>query len=275
MRESSASVRPAAVAGMFYPGEADALRAAIAGLMASARATAGGTPKAIIVPHAGYIYSGEIAASAYKRLLPDAEQISRIVLMGPAHRVFVRGLAAPSVAAFATPLGPIAVDQQAIASLVDLPQVVVSDEAHALEHSLEVQLPFLSRVAPRARIVPFAIGKTTTREVAEVIARLWGGPETRFVISSDLSHFQSYAAAQKSDHATAALIERFEGERIDHDHACGANAIAGILAHARGLGLSIERLDLRNSGDTAGPRDRVVGYGAWVITGAITGALTE
>jgi AmmeMemoRadiSam system protein B len=265
MPETSASVRPAAVAGMFYPGEADALRTAIVALLASARTTAGAPPKAIIVPHAGYIYSGEIAASAYKRLLPDAEKISRIVLMGPTHRVFVRGLAAPSVAAFATPLGSIAIDREALASLADMPQVVVSDEVHALEHSLEVQLPFLKRVAPEAALVPFAVGETTTRAVADVIARLWGGPETRFVISSDLSHYQPYAAAQRCDQATAALIEKFEGERIDHDHACGANAIAGILAHARDHGLSIERLDLRNSGDTAGPRDRVVGYGAWAL----------
>jgi hypothetical protein len=271
MREGSHTVRPAAVAGVFYPGDADALRTTIVGLLADAHR--GGAqaptpiraPKAIIVPHAGYVYSGEIAAKGYDRLLPDAEHISRIVLMGPAHRVYVQGLAVPSTAAFATPLGTLAVDQTAIAALADLPQVVVSDEAHALEHSLEVQLPFLQRVAPKAKIVPFAIGAATAADVAEVIARLWGGPETRFVISSDLSHYQPYAAAQRCDGATAALIEKLEGERISHDQACGAPAIAGILARARAEGLAIERLDLRNSGDTAGPRDRVVGYGAWAL----------
>src|SRR4051812_37055130 len=171
MPENRASVRAAAVAGMFYPGDADALRTAVVGMLATAKGGAGVAPKAIIVPHAGYIYSGEIAASGYKRLLPDADRISRIVLLGPTHRVFVRGLAAPRVAAFETPLGPIAVDRQAIAAIADLAQVVMSDEAHALEHSLEVQLPFLQRVAPKAKIVPLAVGATTTRDVAEVIAR--------------------------------------------------------------------------------------------------------
>ena len=141
----------------------------------------------------------------------------------------------------------------------------MSDEAHALEHSLEVQLPFLQRVAPKAKVVPFAIGATTTADVAEAIARLWGGPETRFVISSDLSHYLPYATARACDQSTAALIEHFDGARIGPDQACGSNAIAGMLAHARGLGLAIERLDLRNSGDTAGPRDRVVGYGSWAL----------
>jgi AmmeMemoRadiSam system protein B len=266
LERSPSSVRPAAVAGTFYPGEPDRLRRAVSELLGPEADSAHPAPKAVIVPHAGYIYSGEIAASGYRRLSADAAQVKRIVLMGPAHRVHVRGLAAPSVAAFATPLGRMAVDQEAIATLADLPQVVIDDDAHAFEHSLEVQLPFLQRLFPEAKIVPFAIGATTAAAVAQVIARLWGGAETRFVISSDLSHYESYAAAQAIDQATAALIERFAGERIGPDQACGCNAIAGMLARAKTAGLRIERLDLRNSGDTAGPRDRVVGYGAWALT---------
>jgi hypothetical protein len=262
------SVRPPAVAGSFYPGTAEALRASVVDLMRRVPAAADkrlAHPKAIIVPHAGYVYSGAAAAAAYARLAPDADAIARIVLLGPAHRARVRGLAAPSVQAFATPLGDIPLDRPAIDALRDLPQVVIDDDAHALEHSLEVQLPFLQRVLSRFTLVPLVVGAAKVHEVREVVARLWGGPETRVVVSSDLSHYLPSDQARRMDAATAAAIERLDGSPLTFDHACGRTPIAGLLAAAKDHGLSIERLALCNSGDTAGPRDRVVGYGAWAL----------
>jgi hypothetical protein len=262
--DSLANVRAPAVAGLFYPGDSAELRAAVADLLAGVRESHP-APKAVIVPHAGYIYSGAIAARGLARLAPDAKQIRRIVMFGPAHRVYLRGLAAPAAEAFATPLGDVPIDRAAIEALADLPQVVVDDRVHAEEHSLEVQLPILQRVLPRFALVPFAVGEASDRDVAEVMERLWGGPETRIVISSDLSHYLDYAAARRIDAETAASIERLDAAPLTHEHACGRTPIAGLLAAARRRGLVATRIDLKTSGDTAGPKTRVVGYGAWAF----------
>ncbi|MCC6913739.1 MAG: AmmeMemoRadiSam system protein B [Rhodospirillaceae bacterium] len=270
MAHGTATTRPAALAGTFYPADPDELRAAIAGFLAGAGPHVHGFPKALIVPHAGYIYSGAVAGKAYALLKDRAAGIRRVVLLGPTHRVYVRGLAAPKSARFATPLGDVAIDRAALESLKDLPQIVFNDDAHAMEHALEVQLPFLQRVAPDAALMPLAVGDTNPRAVAEVLARFWADPETVIVISSDLSHFHSYDDAKRRDSATATSIEHFAGDELSGDRACGFLPIAGLLALAKKNGARIERVDLRNSGDTAGPRDRVVGYGAWAIYEAST-----
>jgi AmmeMemoRadiSam system protein B len=221
-------------------------------------------PKAIIAPHAGYIYSGPIAASVYALLAPARGIIERVVLLGPTHRVAVRGLALPGVAAFATPLGTVDIDRDAVEALRQLPQVVVSAEAHALEHSLEVHLPFLQAILGKFTLVPLAVGRAGRDEVAEVLQRLWGGPETLIVVSSDLSHYLPYADAQAVDRATAKAILELVAD-ISHEQACGATPVTGLTLAARQRGLKSELIDLRNSGDTAGDRDRVVGYGAFAF----------
>jgi MEMO1 family protein len=213
----------------------------------------------LLVPHAGFRYSGAIAAQAYAQLKPWRERIRRVVLLGPTHRVAVRGLAAPSAQAFETPLGRVAVDSAALAALAALPQVGTSDAAHAQEHSLEVQLPFLQRALGAFTLVPLAVGRASAEEVAEVLERLWGGDETLIVISSDLSHYLPYAQAQAKDRATVDRILRLD-PALDHEQACGATPLAGALLAARAHGLGARLLDLRNSGDTAGDRSRVVGY---------------
>ena len=260
-------VRPAAVAGMFYPGSAAELAATVRACLMEARQPArapAGAPKALIVPHAGYVYSGPIAAGAYARLAALRGAIRRVVLLGPTHRVAVRGLTLPSVRAFATPLGEVEVDRDAVAALAGLPQVVVSDAAHALEHSLEVQLPFLQTALDAFRIVPLAVGAASAGEVAEVLDRLWGGPETLVVVSSDLSHYHGYAEARAIDRASAERILALDGT-LDHEEACGATPINGLLLCARRRGLEPELVDLRNSGDTAGYRSRVVGYASFAF----------
>lgn len=253
-------VRKPAVAGTFYPGPGPALAAEVARLLADAPGPAlPGIPKALIVPHAGYVYSGATAASAYAALKAAAHTIQRVVLLGPVHRVAVRGLAAPGVDAFATPLGEIAVDTVTIAALAHLPQVVISPQAHALEHSLEVQLPFLQAVLPRFTLVPLAVGDATAQEVAQVLDALWGGPETLIVISSDLSHYLSYASAQITDQSTVDHILHLDGP-LTHTQACGATPLNGLLLAARTHHLQPHVLAQCNSGDTAGDRQRVVGY---------------
>ncbi|TXH61472.1 MAG: AmmeMemoRadiSam system protein B [Burkholderiaceae bacterium] len=257
------SVRPAAVAGLFYPGDAATLRAQIAGLLGAAGTPArDAAPKILLAPHAGYVYSGAVAAEAYATLGAAArERIRRVVLLGPSHRVALRGLAAPTVEAFETPLGRIAIDRAALDSLADLPQVVARDDAHASEHALEVQLPFLQTVLADFRLVPLVVGHATPEEVAEVITRLWGGEETLIVISSDLSHYLPYARAQAADRATIDAVLRLD-PALDHEQACGATPLAGALLAARAHGLAPRLLALCNSGDTAGDRARVVGYAA-------------
>ncbi|MBU6420677.1 MAG: AmmeMemoRadiSam system protein B [Gammaproteobacteria bacterium] len=257
------AVRVPAVAGLFYPGEAPALRAQLVQLLADNPA-AGAAPKALIAPHAGYVYSGPIAARAYNRAALHADTVQRVVLLGPAHRVALRGLALPGVDAFGTPLGNVPLDRDALASIEDLPQVTRSDAAHALEHSLEVHLPFLQILLARFTLVPLVVGSATTDEVAEVVSKLWGGDETLVVISSDLSHYHAYDSARDLDEDTAQRIEAC-AVPIPDAQACGAYPINGLLSVARQRQLRVERLDLRNSGDTAGDKRRVVGYGAWAF----------
>lgn len=261
---SAVSVRPAAVAGAFYPGNVRVLRSDIDGMLADA-AVAVMQPKALIVPHAGYVYSGPVAASAYAALRKSAAVIRRVVIFGPAHRVWVAGLAASSASLFETPLGSVPVDRAAVATVADLPQVEIDDAAHAAEHSLEVQLPFLQAVLDDFAIVPFVVGGATGRQVAEVMELLWGGPETLIVVSSDLSHYLSYAEARQIDRATAdsILARRSLGH---HEQACGATPINGLMEVARRKQLEPTLLDLRNSGDTAGDKSRVVGYAAFAFT---------
>ena len=260
-------IRRPAVAGTFYPGDGEALSRELAVMLdqAGESAPAPAFPKVVIVPHAGYVYSGPVAASAYDRLRPARGIATRVVLLGPVHRVPVRGLALPGATAFDTPLGRIPVDAQAAASLRDLPQIVESREAHALEHSLEVQLPFLQRVLGDFTLVPLVVGDATAEEVAQVLERLWGGPETVIVISSDLSHYRPYDDARRIDGVTSKAILGFE-TGISHEQACGATPVAGALIVARQHGLTPQLLDLRNSGDTAGGKGQVVGYGSFAFT---------
>ena len=263
-------IRPAAVAGAYYPGEPSALSATVRAQLSQAvpgTDTGATIPKALIVPHAGYIYSGATAALAYARLAGARSRIRRVVLLGPVHRVPVRGLALPGAGAFVTPLGEVQIDQAAVAALSGLPQVVVSAPAHAREHSLEVQLPFLQSVLEDFKLVPLAVGNATPADVAQVLERLWGGPETLIVISTDLSHFLPYGAAQTLDRQTVQHILNFEGP-LTHEQACGGTPVNGLLLAARQHGLQPQLLGLCNSGDTAGDKNRVVGYAAVAFVAA-------
>jgi AmmeMemoRadiSam system protein B/AmmeMemoRadiSam system protein A len=259
-----ASIRPAAVAGLFYPGERRALAAEVQALLGAVDAPAPRlrSPKALIVPHAGYVYSGAVAARAYDELSGARGIVRRVVLLGPVHRVAVRGLAAPAAEMFQTPLGSIPVDRPALRALQDLPQIVQSDPAHALEHCLEVQLPFLQTLLGDFSLVPLAVGMASVAEVAEVLERLWGGDETLIVISTDLSHYLAYDEARAVDAATLSRIAACASD-IDHDEACGATPLNGLLAYARRRSLEVRLLAACNSGDTAGDKDRVVGYSAF------------
>jgi len=262
---------------MFYPGTPAVLSAAVQTYLADAgsmQATRDPLPKALIVPHAGYVYSGPVAAPAYRRIAAGRASVRRVVLLGPVHRVPIRGLALPAAQAFATPLGTVEVDAEAAALALDLPQVQVSDAAHALEHSLEVQLPFLQTVLDDFKIVPFAVGDATAEEVGEVIDRLWGGSETLIVVSSDLSHYHPYAAARQIDRGTATAILALDAS-IDHEQACGATPINGFALCARRHHLKPELLDLRNSGDTAGDKSRVVGYAAFAFADRTRGGARQ
>ena len=261
------SVRAPAVAGLFYSADAAHLRADVIGYLA--QAAAGGTPpKAMILPHAGYLYSGPVAASGYALISEAHAVISRVVLLGPTHFVPLRGLAVSGVDSFATPLGRVPLDRAATDELLDLPQVTLSDAAHREEHSLEVHLPFLQQLLDSFSLVPLVVGDATADEVAEVLEHVWGGPETLIVISSDLSHYHDDASARLMDGETAAAIEALLSGPIDGDHACGCVAIRGMLRLARRKSLTARTLDLRNSGQTAGPQDRVVGYGAFAFDAA-------
>jgi AmmeMemoRadiSam system protein B/AmmeMemoRadiSam system protein A len=261
-----AAVRPAAVAGMFYPGDARSLAAEVDELLGGVEDLAPriGFPKALIVPHAGYIYSGPVAARAYDELAPARGIVRRVVLLGPVHRVPVRGLAAPGAAAFAMPLGEVAIDRAALRLVQDLPQVVQSDPVHALEHSLEVQLPFLQKVLGEFTLVPFAVGVASVEEVAQVMERLWGGPETLVVVSTDMSHYHTYEEARRIDALTLERIGAYATD-IDHDQACGATPLNGLLSMARSRNLRIKLLAACNSGDTAGGKGRVVGYSSFAL----------
>jgi len=258
------TTRPPAVAGMFYPADATQLRHDVETYLSSASSPRI-APKAIIVPHAGYIYSGPIAASAYASLKLVHDKIRHVILLGPAHHVPFIGLAAPSVSSFTTPLGDITINQHQLKQLERLPQVIINDAAHEREHSLEVQLPFLQIMLDEFDLLPLAVGDADMDAVAEVLNLAWGNDDTLIVISSDLSHFHDYTTAQNMDQNTSRAIEQLQPENIHYDMACGRNPVNGLLTLARKKGLTASTLDLRNSGDTAGTRDRVVGYGAYVF----------
>jgi AmmeMemoRadiSam system protein B len=248
------------------PADPAELKAELDDLLAAATTPSPPPPKAMIVPHAGYIYSGPVAAGGYASLIPLAGQITRVVLLGPAHRKAFSGLAVPASTVFKTPLGTIELDTGSISEILLLPQVHTDEEAHRFEHSLEVHLPFLQRVLQDFILVPLVVGDTSAQEVSEVIQKLWGGPETLLVISSDLSHFLDYESARVRDAATSRAIEKLAYEDIDYHDACGRNPVSGLLHYARNHDLNIKTIDLRNSGDTAGSRDQVVGYGTWLLT---------
>lgn len=258
------AIRPPAVADAFYPGNPDVLAATVDRLLADAEPGPPLHPKALIVPHAGYVYSGPMAARGYASLAPWASEIRRVILLGPTHRVAVNGIALPEAETFATPLGNIRLDAQAIARIAGLPQIVFSEHVHAFEHSLEVHLPFLQRVLDDFTLVPLAVGHATPDEVAEVLNTLWDGPETLIVVSSDLSHFLPYATAQQVDGNTCRHILKLD-THIHPEQACGAYPINGLLLAASRRGLQPTLLGLCNSGDTAGDRDRVVGYAAFAF----------
>lgn len=266
------TIRQPAVAGAFYPAQKQVLAndldamltLAMPGASAPDSATEQNYPKAIVVPHAGYCYSGQTAALAYTRLAAGRAAIKRVVLLGPVHRVPVRGLALPGVDAFASPLGEIALDAAAIALIAGMRQVTLSPAAHAMEHSLEVQLPFLQSVLDDFTLVPLAVGDATPAEVAQVLEALWGGPETVIVISSDLSHFLSYRTAQAVDQETVKSILQLDA-RLTHEQACGGTPVNGLLLAAQQHHLRPELLELCNSGDSTGERDRVVGYASFAF----------
>lgn len=280
------AIRPAAVAGMFYPADPVELRSAVDQLLAGGGSpqpavsdarvhdampfahvsdTNAATPKALIAPHAGYIYSGAVAGAAYRLLANARGKISRVVLLGPSHRFAFNGMATTSAHAFETPLGVVPIDHQWLDQLRDHPRFGVSDEAHEGEHCLETQLPFLQRMLGNFTIAPILCGRVSRDEVADVLDKLWGGPETVIIVSSDLSHYLDYQTCRALDASTCAAIERLVPVELTPEQACGATPVNGLLAAARRRGMRVETLDLRNSGDTAGPRDRVVGYGAWAF----------
>lgn len=257
-------VRPSAVNGLFYPGDPETLKNQVRELLAIPTDPVDAPPKALIVPHAGYIYSGPAAAASYHQLTSFADQFKRVVLMGPSHRVAFYGLAIPTANVFRTPLGDIPLDTEALDDLSGLSQVVTHDAPHAEEHSLEVQLPFLQLCLSEFKLVPIVVGESQPAEVAEVIEVLWGGPETLILASSDLSHYLPYEQAQAKDQHTSQRILDFSSD-LDGEEACGCKVLNGLLKIARQKGLNIDLLALENSGDTAGDQSRVVGYGAYAL----------
>ena len=261
------SVRQPAVADMFYPANPHELHRMVVSYLNEAQKPGldSVAPKAIVAPHAGYIYSGPIAASAYARLKPAKDQITRVILLGPTHRVPLLGCACSTAQYFATPLGNIPLDRKMINGILSLPFVQELDEAHALEHSLEVHLPFLQEVLTEFTLVPIVVGDCTPAQVGELLEAVWGGPETLIVVSSDLSHYHDYETAKRMDSATCKAIEDLDLASIDSQHACGVMPLRGLLYVAKKHALHATTIDCRNSGDTAGPRNQVVGYGAYVF----------
>ena len=259
-----ANTRPAAVAGAFYPASPAVLGATVRQLLGAAPLHTMAQPKVLLVPHAGYVYSGSTAAEAYAALEPWRTTIRRVILLGPTHRVPVEGLALPKSDAFATPLGNVWIDKTAVAQITGLPQVVFSDAAHAQEHSLEVHLPFLQEVLENFSLLPLAVGRASPEAVADVLDCLWGGPETLIILSSDLSHFLPYDKAREVDRATCQHILEFD-TRLRPEQACGAFPLNGLLQVACRRGMTAHLLRLCNSGDTAGDRSRVVGYAAFTF----------
>jgi AmmeMemoRadiSam system protein B len=262
-------VRQPTAAGHFYPADPVELRRSVEELLADARPTDTGeepwVPEAIIAPHAGYVYSGPVAATAYAEVARIRDRVERVVLLGPAHRMPIQGLALPGALAFATPLGDVLLDREGVRAAEALAWVSTMPEAHAGEHSLEVHIPFLQVVLGEFTLVPLVVGSPEPEHVAEVLEALWGGPESLVVVSSDLSHFLSYDDARALDLTTARSIESLDGGSIVRSGACGRIPVVGLLQVARQRGFRARRLDLRNSGDTSGERRRVVGYGAWAF----------
>jgi len=252
------------VAGLFYPADPELLRRDVQRFLDDAAVQAGPPPKALIAPHAGYMYSGPVAGSAYAQLATVGEAINRVILLAPSHRVAFRGIASSSADVFATPLGEVPVDRKAIEAANQLPHVGVMDQAFAEEHALEVQLPFLQIALQHFELVPFIVGEVDAEDVANLLEILWGDEKTLIVVSSDLSHYQDYASATQHDQHTTRMIESLNDE-LAYGDACGRNPIRGLLHAARKHGMRVSTLDLRNSGDTAGPRDKVVGYGAYAF----------
>lgn len=255
--------RSPAVAGSFYPENPKTLHNMVQQMLDHAprqRLHA----KALIVPHAGYIYSGPIAATAYNCLLESIETISRVVLLGPSHRVALSGIAIPTWSEFQTPLGNIPLDRESIDYIANLEGVEINNAAHAMEHSLEVQLPFLQEMLSDFQLVPLVVGQCSAKVVANVLNHLWGGEETLIIISSDLSHYHQYVIAQQLDQETSRKIEGLE-TNIQGEQACGCYPLNGLLLAAKQHGLKPDNLDLCNSGDTAGNKDQVVGYGAYAL----------
>lgn len=262
-------VRQPAVAGQFYPADGSPLRELVDDLLEQAPAALGDAPKAVIAPHAGFMFSGEVAATAYARLAPERGRIRRVVVLGPSHFVPVRGVAASSAARFVTPLGSMAVDTQGLETALEQPGVTIADRAHEREHSLETQLPFIQRVLGDVEIVPLVVGDATGEEVGRVLAALWGGPETAVAISSDLSHFHENAMARQLDEATARAIVALRGNDLGPDNACGFLPIAGLLWNAARRDARVETLQLANSADAGAPSTSVVGYGAFALHEAV------
>jgi len=267
MEMSPVTIRKPAVAGMFYPSDTDELRGEVVAYIHDGHRTKNlHLPKAIIAPHAGYIYSGPIAGSAYAYLLPLKTIIKRVILLGPTHHVAFRGIACSNASHFHTPLGDIPVDQKAYNEISDLPFVIHNDLAHRDEHSLEVHLPFLQESLESFSIVPLVIGDASGEEVSQVIGKLWGGEETLIVVSSDLSHYMKYEEARRIDRLTSEAIENLKPDDIEFSQACGRLPVQGLLIEAAKHNLTATTVDLRNSGDTAGDKHQVVGYGAYVFT---------
>ena len=257
--------RAPAVAGLFYPRSDAELERDVVALLARAH-RGDESPKALILPHAGFVYSGPVAATGYRCLESRRRSVKRVVLIGPTHRALYQGIATSGADAFATPMGRVPVDREGVRAAETLPYVLRHDAAHDPEHCLEVHLPFLQVVLDEFAIVPLLVGEASASEVADVLDAVWGGDETLVVVSSDLSHYHDYDAARVLDHETSEAIEAFDTGPIHGRRACGHLPIKGLLLVAQRRGLTVTRLDLRSSGDTAGPRDQVVGYGAWAFS---------
>ena len=263
-RDARMGARPPAVAGSFYPREPDALQLLVEILLGEAKPLGEGNLLGVIAPHGGYTYSGPVAASAFAAVAAARHRLTRVLLVGPPHYVPVRGIAASSAGGFATPLGEIAVDVEAVASLVDAGLVRIDDRAHAPEHSLEVELPFLQALLGRFTLIPLLVGDAAPQEVAAVIGAVMDG-RTLLVVSTDLSHYLDYSEAKARDLASASAIKRLDDSKLGPHDACGFSALNGALRAGRDRSWRIARLDLRNSGDTSGTRGSVVGYGAWAF----------
>jgi len=258
--------RQASVAGSFYPKNPAQLKKTLTNLF-NANEDLNidfQTPvKAIIAPHAGYIYSGPIAAKAYSLVSTCIKGKNKITIIGPSHFVPFNGIALSTAEFFETPLGKIKVDHHAYELINRIPEVIYLDEAHAREHSIEVHLPFIQYLKKDVRIIPLAVGQTSYQKVAKVLEKFCEEKDNLIIISSDLSHYHAYGYAQKYDLQTALKIENYKCSQLGPNEACGYLAIAGLLKMAKDRKYKIKRIDLCNSGDTSGSKDTVVGYGSW------------